>query len=95
MAEVSVEHELKCWPAPFQEVWDERKPFEIRSEKDRHFNVGDTVVLREWCPDGQDYLGRWARHTITYVTRGPSWGLPVGLAVLGLSRSLDVGGARA
>lgn len=74
-------HELKCWPAQFQAVWDGDKLFEIRYD-DRGFQKGDRVGLREWDPDrvcscrdtgkthAEDcprYTGRWLSAEIGYV----------------------------
>lgn len=85
-----IEHELKTWPRPFQAVWDDLKPFEIRKD-DRDFQVGDTLMLREFvpCVNGccGSYTGRSKRHEITYLVRGPEWGIPFGLVVLGMGRS--------
>lgn len=43
-------HELKTWPTPWYLAWIGRKTHEIRSTKDRTFEVGDTLVLHEWIP---------------------------------------------
>jgi len=44
-------HELKIWPNFYKRVKDGSKTFEIRSNEDRGFQMGDTVELREWDPD--------------------------------------------
>lgn len=41
-------HELKILPEYFQAIVDGTKTFELRSEEDRTFAVGDVLILREW-----------------------------------------------
>lgn len=48
-------HELKIYPKYFQETIEGNKPFEIR-KNDRHFQVGDVLLLKEW--DNIKYTGR-------------------------------------
>lgn len=65
-------HQLKCWPMYFQMVVDLMKRFEIRERRDRDFQAGDTLVLREWIPETEHYeghyTGRESSHLVTYVT---------------------------
>jgi hypothetical protein len=42
-------HELKCQPADFRAVLAGTKTHEARLN-DRHYQVGDLLVLREWVP---------------------------------------------
>ncbi len=76
------EHELKCWPGPFQAVVEGRKRFEYR-KNDRGFEVGDILVLREWDPSSKDYTGRSVRARVTYALLG-GFGIPDGFAVLSI-----------
>lgn len=89
-----IEHDLKCWPDPFEAMRTGRKPYEIRVS-DRDYQVGDTLVLREWEPEPDwldvtpppgAYTGRVERRVVTYLTPGGAWGLPDNLCVLGLGR---------
>lgn len=90
-------HQLKCWPKPFWEVFHGRKRFEIRKD-DRSFAVGDTLDLREWNPDALNrstmqatlgvYTGQAIVCSVTYISRGPDWGLPEGLVVMSIERVL-------
>lgn len=63
-----MEHDLKCWPIYFQMVDDLMKQFEIREVRDRIFEAGDTLLLREWEPKTERYTGRRCRRLVTYVT---------------------------
>jgi hypothetical protein len=78
-------HELKCWPVPFDAVWNGRKPYEIR-KNDRDYRTGDVLRLREWSPEGKQYTGREVSTEVAYMTPGGEWGLPADLCVLGLGR---------
>jgi hypothetical protein len=71
-------HELRTWPAYFQQTWLGRKTFDVRYD-DRGFQRGDRLVLREWdprwpctCEKGHDaacakYTGREIHAEIGYV----------------------------
>jgi hypothetical protein len=87
-------HDLKTWPAPFSQVLNGRKTFEIRKD-DRGFKVGDVLRLREWQPredhpDGGWYTGRECWREVTYMTCGGEWGLPPGLCVMALGAGPEV-----
>jgi hypothetical protein len=47
-------HHLKIWPAYYARVANGTKTFEVRNN-DRGFQMGDTVLLDEWCPEKKDY----------------------------------------
>ncbi len=86
------EHELKTWLGPFDAVWNGYKLHEIRTEVDRHFAVGDILVLRQYDPDRAAYLGCRARVLVTHITRAPF--VPAGLCVMSirlLERSMETG----
>lgn len=78
------DHELKTWPEFFAAVRDGRKTFELRQD-DRDYHEGDTLTLREWEPGRADYTGAVERRRITYVLRGPLFGLPAGRVILALA----------
>lgn len=61
-------HDLKILPAYFEAVMCGDKRFEIRDNRDRGFQRGDTIRLREWRTDLQCYTGHCFRGRITYVT---------------------------
>lgn len=72
-------HQLKCWPAPFQALLDGIKTFEWRLN-DRDYEVGDILNLREWDPEANDGQGRYThrevKRLVTYILRGPKFGMP-------------------
>lgn len=83
-------HELKCAIDPYRELDRGRKLFEYR-KNDRNFQVGDVLDLREFArkdivdtPDAALYTGAHTRRLVTYVLRGPAFGVPEGYAVLSL-----------
>lgn len=78
---MSKRHTLKCWPESFQSTWDGTKKHETR-KNDRDYQVGDSLALMEWDPTCQQYTGRMIGCDVTYVSRGPDWGLPEGLCVM-------------
>ena len=70
-------HELKIYPKYFQETIEGNKPFEIR-KNDRHFQVGDVLLLKEW--DNIREIGAVVR----YVLDDTFIGLAEGYVALGL-----------
>jgi hypothetical protein len=76
-------HQLKTHPPPFEDVWQGRKPYEVRND-DRKYAVGDVLILREWDPDTLLYSGRIITASVTYKTEGGRYGLPPELCVLGI-----------
>jgi len=63
-------HELKILPCHYQQVLSGEKQFEIRDNRDRGFQKGDKVVLKEYDPNKLlgSYTGGCWRVKITYVT---------------------------
>jgi len=86
-------HELKTWPSVFNAVASHAKTHEVR-KNDRDYAVGDVLYMREWDPDKYQmartckeesaYTGRWIKASITYITPGGSFGLPVDLCVMSI-----------
>lgn len=79
-------HELKTYPHYFQETMEGRKPFEIRLN-DRHFQVGDIVILKEW--DNIRHTGRELRGTIQYILGSSFIGLSEGYVAFSLDLSKE------
>ena len=82
-------HVLKTWPAPFHALCAGVKTFEFRKD-DRGFEVGDMLVLDEWVPlsdhpDGGYETGHATIRWVTYILRGPAFGLPEGYCVMSVS----------
>lgn len=84
-------HELKCWPVPYGALFDRSKTHEIR-KSDRNYQVGDVLRMREWKPsvhtegDDGEYTGAELAVVVTYITRGPAWGLAADLCVMSVRR---------
>lgn len=82
-------HILKILPEFFDPVSRGLKPFEVRKDdRPGGFQVGQFIMLAEWNPDlakNDRYTGRRVHAWITYVLRGPCYGIEDGYAVLGLS----------
>lgn len=97
-------HELKVWPQYFRNVLDGSKTFEFRKD-DRGFEVGDTLILKEFEPGRIDYsvapeiveesryTGRIIKKTITYIFKGgiPGCRLRQGLVILALGEYIEYG----
>lgn len=83
-------HRLKTWPDVYQATEDGTKTFEFRKD-DRGFEVGDALDLEEWEPsvigkNGGGYTGRKASFRVTYILRGPSFGIPKGYVVMSIKK---------
>ena len=66
--------EMKSWPQYFQPMIDGFKTTDIRSKVDRHFHIGQRVLLREYEPFGYrvttqpaGYTGRKAEFEVTHI----------------------------
>ena len=77
-----IEHDLKCWPEPFELIRSGFKPWEFR-RNDRDYQEGDTLMLREWCPKTQSYLGRAVTRRVILVFRG-GFEIPEGYVIMTL-----------
>ncbi len=81
-------HELKTWHEPFQAIASGKKRHEIR-KTDRSFNIGDTLLLREWDPEAREYTGSHQVVEVTHITRGGEWGLPADICVMSIGTGRD------
>jgi len=87
------EHDLKTWPYEFSAVAEGTKRFEYRVDDGRNFEVGDVLILHEWQPaplcnrttEGPgEYTGRVLRAYVTFLLRGPAFGVPIGFVVMSI-----------
>lgn len=78
-------HELKTWPQHFQYVALGLKRFEYRKD-DRPYDVGDTLVLREWDPAKEDYTGDTIKVMVLHLLRGGVHGIPAGHVIMSIGR---------
>ena len=81
-------HTLKCWPEFFRAILDGTKTAEMRLN-DRNFEVGDRLLLREYCPVAEfkgptGYTGREAEVEVTHVLTGEAWGVLDGFACMSI-----------
>lgn len=65
-------HDLKIWPEYFEAVRSGLKAFEIR-KNDRDFHVGESIHLREYDPNTEEFTGRSVLRLITYIIEGPPY----------------------
>jgi len=85
------EHELKTDLTVFDDVEAGRKPFEIRKD-DRGYEVGDLLKLRKTKHTGAEmaagasleYVGTPLYVYVTYILRGPVYGLADGWAIMAI-----------
>ncbi|MFC1975058.1 ASCH/PUA domain-containing protein [Chloroflexota bacterium] len=77
-------HYLKVWPEYFEAMTTGKKKFEVRWGDDRQFKVGDILTLQEWDPKTERHTGQVIFRTVTYILRGPEFGIPEGLQIMSL-----------
>lgn len=76
-----ITHTLKADSAVFSAVWSERKLFEFR-KNDRGFLLGEWLLLVEMA-NGEE-TGRTVKAQISYILRGPDFGVPSDYCVMSL-----------
>ena len=92
-------HELKIDTAFFQATLEGRKKFEIRKD-DRQFQAGDLLHLRETTFTGEQmkmdqpakplvYTGREISAVVTYILRGPIYGLDAGWVIMSIHANIS------
>lgn len=83
-------HWLKCWPGPFENILQGWKTFEFRKDdREGGYQQGDILDIAEWDPAYFDGKGgeteRALIKAVSYVLRGPDFGVPVGYCVMALA----------
>ena len=73
-------HTIRTWPQFFGPVQDGSKPFVIGENK-LNFQIGDTLLIREWCPKEDRATGQECRAIVSYVS---AWQQVRGNVVLGI-----------
>ena len=63
-----MQHNLKIFPQYFEAIKCGEKTFEVR-KKDRNYQVGDYLILKEW--DGMTCSGREITAKVTYILDDP------------------------
>lgn len=60
--------EKKVWPQQFESLKSGKRKADLRLAE---FDIkeGDTLVLKEWDPDKQEYTGRSLKKKVTYVSK--------------------------
>lgn len=77
-------HNPKTVQPNFDALANGSKKFELR-RNDREFQVGDTLVMREYDPDAGYYSGRQVLARVDYVLQVPGSGLEDGHCVMSLA----------
>jgi len=67
-----VEHELKTHQQFYEAAWSGLKTFEVR-KNDRNYQVGDTLILKEWDHTKEVYTGQKLRVEVTYILSDPQY----------------------
>lgn len=76
-------HRLKTHPSYFKAVWHGLKPFEVRLN-DRHFQVGDYLLLEEWDPETEAHTGYVMHKRISYLLDDPAY-CKEGYVIMGMA----------
>jgi len=61
-------HTVKSWSYLFQAIKLGMKKHDIRDTRDRNYNIGDTIILREFDQTKGMYTGDELTCSITYIT---------------------------
>lgn len=76
-------HELKTDRDHFQDIWWNRKTFELRYD-DRDYKVGDMLSLKEYNPESETFTGKVCTRVVSHVLHGPAYGLQEGWVIMSI-----------
>jgi len=65
-------HELKTYPEYYNAAFSGIKTFEVR-KNDRNYQVGDTLILKEWDDMKEEYTGAKLKVEVTYILSEPQY----------------------
>ena len=74
-------HEIKILERPYIAAHIGIKPWEYRKD-DRCYNVGDSLCLYLGNKGIGDYEGFSIKRRVTYILRGPAFGIPEGYCIM-------------
>lgn len=80
-------HELKTWTQYFDDIIYRGKSFEVR-KNDRDYQVGDTLLLKDWDNETQSYSGRSCERRVQYILHGGNFGIEEGYCVMGIKKAI-------
>ena len=78
-----MKHDLKLWSDFFDEVANGNKTFEVR-KNNRGFKVGDTLILKEYCPTNKAYTGKELSRKVSYLLEGGDFGIEKSFVIMGI-----------
>lgn len=84
---MTIKYRLKSWPEFFDKIIEGRKTHDIRRCDDRHFEVGDLLVLQEFDNQAKIYTGREVEVEVTYITSDSH---PCALSPMALTRNFCI-----
>lgn len=71
MASQMMKHDLKIWPENFFPLCEGKKTCEVRIN-DRHYRVGDVLLLRCYDPQTKEYNGMSVERLVTWINHVPN-----------------------
>ncbi|MBE5507120.1 hypothetical protein E3G54_004451 [Mycobacteroides abscessus] len=84
-------HELKVWPEYYAAIDAGKKTLELRKD-DRGFQVGDSLLLREFDPKTGIY-GESCERVVTHIVQGGHFGIADGYVAMSISEAIVPEGA--